>query len=103
MVVTERRIMQINQGKWDDMIALEVEWNALEERLGYVSPKRWTRSMAGPIGVMNLIWERDWESVAASEEAYARLMAAPEAQGLIEKTMTYVSDMRNEFYVVVDV
>ena len=103
MAVTERRIMQINQGKWDDMIALEVEWNALEERLGYVSPKRWTRSLAGPIGFMNLIWERDWESVAASEEAYARLFTNPECKNLLEKTEDCVSDMSNEFYNIVEV
>ena len=51
MAVTERRIMHINPGKWADMLALEAEWDALEEKVGYVSPKRWTRSLAGRLGL----------------------------------------------------
>ena len=103
MAVMERRIMFINPGKWDDMLSLEAEWNALEASLGYLSPKRWTRSIAGPIGFMSLIWERDWDSVAASEEAYARLFAVPECKILLEKTEDCVSDMKNEFYTIVEV
>ena len=52
---------------------------------------------------MNLIWERDWESVAASEEAYARLFTNPECKNLLEKTEDCVSDMSNEFYNIVEV
>ena len=30
MAITERRIMRIKPGKWDDIVALEREWNKLE-------------------------------------------------------------------------
>ena len=33
MAITERRIMRIKPGKWDDIIALEREWNKLEATL----------------------------------------------------------------------
>ena len=52
---------------------------------------------------MNLIWERDWESVAAAEDAYARLFAKPECKELIEKTEECVIDATGEFYTIVDV
>ena len=52
---------------------------------------------------MNLIWERDWESVAAAEDAYAQLFAKPEYKALIQKTEECVLDANNEFYTIVDV
>ena len=103
MAITERRIMRSNPGKWDDIIALVREWNKLEATLDYHAPKRTTRSLAGSVGLMNLIWERDWESVAAAEDAYARLFEKPECKALIEKTEECVLDAINEFYTVVDV
>ena len=103
MAITERRIMRIKPGKWDDIVALEREWNKLEVTLDYNAPKRTTRCLAGAVGLMNLIWERDWESVAAAEDAYARLFAKPECKELIEKTEECVIDATGEFYTIVDV
>jgi hypothetical protein len=73
MAITERRIMRVNIDKWDDILALEREFRTLECELGITSKKRWLRTMAGPLGISNLIWERDWESVDESEQAYARM------------------------------
>ena len=73
MAITERRIMRVNIDKWDDILALEREFQSLECELGITSKKRWLRTMAGPLGISNLIWERDWESVDESQQAYARM------------------------------
>jgi len=51
--------------------------------------------------LMNLIWERDWESVGAAEDAYAQLFARPECKDLIKKTEECVLDATNEFYTIV--
>jgi len=103
MAVTERRTMRIKPGKWDEIIALEKEWNKLEATLEYHAPKRWTQSFAGSVSLMNLIWERDWDSVGASEDAYAQLFANPGSKTLIEKTGECVLDANNEFYTIIDV
>ena len=37
MAITERRIMRVNIDKWDDMLALEREFQKLEEEIGIAS------------------------------------------------------------------
>ena len=103
MAITERRIMRVNIGKWDDMLALEREFQKLEDELGITSKKRWLRTMAGPLGISNLIWERDWESVDESEQAYARMSEVPEMAILVDKLMSCLSEMHNEYYQIVEV
>ena len=103
MAITERRIMRVNIGKWDDMLALEREFQKLEDELGITSKKRWLRTMAGPLGISNLIWERDWESVDESEQAYARMSEVPEMANLVGKLMSCLSEMHNEYYQIVEV
>ena len=103
MAITERRIMRIKPGKWDDMLAVEREFQQLEQDLGISSKKRWLRSAAGPLGFTNLIWERDWESVGESEQAYARMSETPKMRELIEKLLPCVEEMHNEYYQIVDV
>jgi len=103
MAITERRIMRVNIGKWDDMLALEREFQKLEDELGITSKKRWLRTVAGPLGISNLIWERDWESVDESEQAYARMAEVPEMANLVDKLMSCLSEMHNEYYQIVEV
>ena len=103
MAITERRIMRVNIGKWDDMLALEREFQKLEDELGITSKKRWLRTMAGPLGISNLIWERDWESVDESEQAYARMSEVPKMANLVDKLMSCLSEMHNEYYQIVEV
>ena len=103
MAITERRIMRVNIDKWDDMLALEREFQKLEDELSITSKKRWLRTMAGPLGISNLIWERDWESVDESEQAYARMSEVPEMANLVGKLMSCLSEMHNEYYQIVEV
>jgi|TARA_B110000263_G_scaffold64972_1_gene56084 hypothetical protein len=103
MAITERRIMRVNIDKWDDILALEREFQSLECELGITSKKRWLRTMAGPLGISNLIWERDWESVDESEQAYARMSEMPQMSDLWEKLKLCLTDMHNEYYQIVEV
>ena len=59
--------------------------------------------MAGPLGISNLIWERDWESVDESEQAYARMSEMPQMSDLWEKLKLCLTDMHNEYYQIVEV
>jgi hypothetical protein len=103
MAITERRIMRVNIDKWDDILALEREYQKLECELGLTSKKRWLRTMAGPLGISNLIWERDWESVDESQQAYARMSEMPQMSDLNEKLKLCLTEMHNEYYYIVEV
>ena len=54
MAITERRIMRIKPGKWEDIIALDWDRNELEATLDYYAPKRRTSSKAGSVSLMDL-------------------------------------------------
>ena len=103
MAITEHRILPSRSASGDAALALEREFRKLEEEIGIASKKRWLRSMAGSLGGTNLIWERDWESVGESEQAYARMSEVPEASNLVGKLMSCVSEMHNEYYQIVEV
>ena len=103
MAITERRIMQVKIDKWDEMIALEREFQKIEEDLGITSKKRWLRCTSGTLGFSNLIWEREWENVGASEEAYAQMSEKPEMADLIERTKSCIKEMHNEYYKILEV
>ena len=55
MAITERRIMRINVGKWEEVLEMEREFEKIESEIGITSKKRWQRTMAGPLGLMTLI------------------------------------------------
>ena len=66
-------------------------------------PKRWLRPMAGPLGFMTLIWERDRESVDEYEKAYASLIPEALKANLNDRFEECVSEMHNEYYQIVEV
>ena len=103
MAITERRIMQVKIDKWDEMIALEREFQKIEEDLGIPSKKRWLRCTSGTLGFSNLIWERDWENVGESEQAYFEMSKNPEMADLIKRTKLCITEMHNEYYQIVEV
>tara|TARA_B100000212_G_scaffold314360_1_gene267859 strand:+ start:277 stop:588 length:312 start_codon:yes stop_codon:yes gene_type:complete len=103
MAITERRIMQVKIDKWDEMIALEREFQKIEKDLGIPSKKRWLRCKSGTLGFSNLIWERDWENVGESEQAYIEMSKKPEMADLIKRTKLCITEMHNEYYQIVEV
>ena len=103
MAITERRIMRINIGKWEELLEMEREFEKKESDIGRTSKKRWQRIMAGPLGLMTQIWERDWESVDESEKAYALLMPEALKANLKSRFEECVAEMHNEYYQIVEV
>ena len=41
VAITERRIMRINVGKWEEVIEMEREFQKMESEVGITSKKRW--------------------------------------------------------------
>jgi hypothetical protein len=98
MAILERRILRILAGRWDDVLALEKRWDALEARLGGFAPKRRYRTLSGGLWLSMWVWEREWESLAAAEAAYARMGADPECSALVALNRELSEDGPIEFY-----
>jgi hypothetical protein len=97
----ERRIQTVQVGHGEAYRDSEKRWTALEGEIGGFPPKRHYSSLSGePFGT--IVWERDWESLAAMEAAYDKMTQSPTVRGLIEGTYGVVSSERIELYRVMD-
>lgn len=72
MRVIERMTQKVRPGKWDDVAALEREWDAAEAKQGNVPQKRRYFSGYGSQPMGTFVWEREWESMAALESHWQR-------------------------------
>jgi hypothetical protein len=97
MVVVERMIQQICSGKWAELEELTKKYDALESRFGFPLPKRY-RCIVGGHNMNTLIIERQWDSIAAMEAAYEKIMADPEHQALGAETVSIVASGQIELY-----
>jgi hypothetical protein len=100
MAILERHIARVLNDRWDDLLALEKRWDALEARLGGFPPKRRYRMIYGGLGWSTFVWEREWESRAAAEAASARRSADPEFAALSEEGKDLAENIANEMYLV---
>jgi hypothetical protein len=78
MKIVERRIQRLENGKWEEYLARERRFDAIEQRLGGFPPKRYARVIAGADEFGAVVWARNWDSFASMEAAYERLSADPE-------------------------
>ncbi len=100
MRVLERRIQVLERGGQDAYKAKEKQWQALEERLGNFPSKRHCVPLSNQSGT-TLIWEREWDSLAAMEDAYTRLGSDPESKQL-SSVPSMVLDDQMEIYLLFD-
>ena len=96
MPILERQIQVIRSGKWEELEEMDKEWTTIESRYGYPSKTRYTY-ISGGYDTGTLIVERLWDSFAASEEAFQKLNADPEAKALSEKGSEIIDSMKREF------
>jgi hypothetical protein len=97
MIVLERQIQQVRQGKWAELEEIDKKFNAVEGRLGFPAKKRY-QCIAGSHDVNTLIVERQWESLAAAEAAYEKALADPEHQQLMQGLEALIKSAQRELY-----
>ncbi len=102
MAILERVIEKVVDQQWDAVNAQEKEWDALEAKLGSFGKKRRYMSWIGEPGVGYVVFEREWESMAAYEAAYGRLWALPEVESLNKVSSTLKVDTRIELYLMLE-
>jgi hypothetical protein len=96
MAILQRMIQRIGAGKWEELEELDRQWTEIENRCGY-PPKTHYTYISGPHAAGTLVVERLWESFAAGEEAWNKLMADPDAAALQARTQQIVKRTHYEF------
>ena len=100
MAILERQISQLRPGKAKEVIEISKRFDAIEKRWGF-PVKRFYSSLAGePVNTM--VMEREWESLAAYENAWALARADADWQVLGAQRSDLSTGHRTEFYMVVD-
>ena len=97
MVIIERQIQKVRAGKWAELEELDKKFTAVESQLGFPAKRR-CRSLVGGFTTDMLIIERQWESFAAMEVAYEKILADPEHQALTEALDPILESQQIEFY-----
>lgn len=82
-------------------MALEAQFAALERRKGWPRGRR-SRPFAARDPVHTLIWECELETLAAANEAVARLGADPDHARLLRRQIPFFLEAWNEIYEVLD-
>jgi len=95
MAYIQREIQHIYPGKWEDLEAIDKEYSKIEAKYGF-SPKKRYQIITGSDEMNTLIVEHHWESLAAMETAFNKLMADPEWQALGPRAETIIRDDRLE-------
>ena len=95
-MVMERCIQKII-GTNEEVIALEKEFEALEAAMGNVPSKRRYWAWYAPLPAGTMVWEREWESLAALE-AYNQKTNGPEWVALLKKANQVFTDFHFEIY-----
>jgi hypothetical protein len=99
MRIVERHVQKLESNQWQAYQEREKKFAAIEERLGGYPLKRHYRAVSGnEIGTV--VWDREWESMAAMEASYEKLGAEPDFQDAVH--MPGVESERIELYVPVD-
>lgn len=98
MKIVERWIHKIALGRWDEVEEMEKKWDALEKRLGGFPAKRRYQGFFGGDGQNTFVWEREWESFAAWEATYKKMMDAPETWEIAKEYGEVIENKRGELY-----
>lgn len=96
MKVLERQVQKVKRGKVSAYFEWEKHWAEIESRVGGFPTKRYYQVISGGDDLTNVVWERDWDSLAAAEAAYEKSLADPRASELMGESI--LEDERRELY-----
>ncbi len=99
MAILARQVQHIYADKWEELEVIDKENTAVEAKYG-IPPKKRYWMMSGQDEMGTLIVEYEWESLAAMEEAYAKLDVDPVHQELSKRTNGILRDIRLEIYMI---
>jgi hypothetical protein len=97
MAILERCTQNVI-AKEEDMIALEKKFDALEAKMGHVPPKRRYYAMYGALPAGTMVWEREWENMAAIEAYNDKAMNSPEWASAFQEAAKVFADTHFELF-----
>ena len=97
MIIIERMIQKIYPGKLDALNEIDKRFEVVEKGLGFPTKKR-LAPVSGTLDMNTIVIEREWESLAAMEEAYTRGFASPEQQALLAELNDIIKSSRIELF-----
>ncbi len=97
MIAVERMTQKVRPGKWADLEEIDKRFNKVEMKAGFPPKKRYQCVIGGMDGNM-LIIERQWDSLAAMEAAYEKVMSDPEWQALGQEVISAVESSQIEVF-----
>ena len=92
------RCTQTVVGRYEDMLATEKKFDELEAKMDNVPLKRRYWAGYGSLPLETMVWERDWESMAALEAYNVKTMADPEWMVMFENNAKIFTNVHRELY-----
>ena len=97
MIAIERQIQKVRPGKWAALEEIEKRFAAVEGRYGF-PPKERYQCVFGGNDTNTVIIERQWDSFAAMEAAYEKILADSEHKTLIAEVVEIIESQQIEIY-----
>ena len=98
VIVIQRLIQEINNGKWDELEPIDKKFTEIENKLGYPPKKRY-RCLSGPNTTSTIIIERQWESLAKMEKISTKAFLDPEYGKLESQLDSIIKSQKQELLV----
>jgi len=98
MSIMERCTQEINAEGWKVVGELERAFEAAEEKMGGVPKKRRYLLMYGGQAQGTMVWEREWESMAAIEAYGAKAETDPDFQAAFKRVAGVFANGRFELF-----
>lgn len=97
MIAIERMTQKIYPGKWAELEEIDKRFNEVEQRVGF-PPKKRLQCVMGSLDQNTLIIERQWDSLAAMESTYEKVMTDPAWQSLGKEIASIVQSSQIEVF-----
>jgi hypothetical protein len=97
MIAIERMTQKIYPGKWAELEEIDKRFNEVEQKAGF-PPKKRLQCVMGSLDQSMLIIERQWDSLAAMESTYEKVMADPAWQSLSKEVASIVQSSQIEVF-----